>query len=147
MSDGPATEVEPDDQHPARPGRPARPRRTRSVRESLGSIVLAFEFVIVFLGALVLFGLKTLSAPLALGGGALILVLMIVAIGLLRGPVGIVLGWLIQLIVVATGFLVPAFFVVGAIFTALWTYCMIAGARIDRNNQAANAAARQKENP
>jgi hypothetical protein len=42
---------------------------------------------------------------------------------------------------------VPAFFIVGAIFTAMWTYCMIVGARIDRNNQAARAAATGTENP
>lgn len=112
----------------------ARPRRQRSLRESLGSIVLGFELLIVFLGALVVFGLTALPAGLALGGGAVVVVLMIVAIGLLRFPVGIWLGWLVQLIVVAAGFLVPAFFIVGAIFTAMWTYCMIVATRIDRNN-------------
>jgi hypothetical protein len=112
---------------------PRAPRRQRSLRESLGAIVLGFELLVVFLGALVLFGLKSLPAWLALGGGAVLIVLMIAAIGLLRYPVGVVLGWLVQLIVVAAGFLVPAFFIVGAIFTAMWTYCMIAAARIDRN--------------
>ena len=116
-------------------GRPARTRRQRSLRETLGSIVLGFELIIVFLGALVVFGLKALPAAVALGGGAAVVVLMIVAIGLLRWPVGIALGWIIQLIVVAAGFLVPAFFVVGAIFTAMWTYCMVAAARIDRTTK------------
>ena len=116
-------------------GRPARTRRQRSLRETLGSIVLGFELIIVFLGALVVFGLKALPAAVALGGGAAVVVLMIFAIGLLRWPVGIALGWIIQLIVVAAGFLVPAFFVVGAIFTAMWTYCMVAAARIDRTTK------------
>jgi hypothetical protein len=124
-----------------------RPRRQRSLREQLGSIVLGFELLVVFLGALVLFGLRTLPAWLALGGGAALIVLMIVAIGLLRNVAGVVLGWLIQLIVVAAGLLVPAFFIVGAIFTAMWAYCMIAAARIDRNNRAAQAADNGTENP
>lgn len=110
----------------------ARPRRRRSLRESLGSIVLGFELIVVFLGALVVFGLKALPAGPALGGGAGVVVLMIIAIGLLRYPVGIWLGWAIQLIVVAAGFLVPAFFIVGVLFTAIWTYCMITAARLDR---------------
>ena len=38
--------------------RAGRPRRNRTVRESLGSIVLGFEAVIVFLATLVAFGLK-----------------------------------------------------------------------------------------
>jgi hypothetical protein len=113
----------------------------------LGSIVLGFELLVVFLGALVLFGLGSLPAAVALGGGAVVVVLMIVAMGTLRSPVGIVLGWFVQLVVVAAGFLVPAFFIVGAIFTAMWAYCMIAGARIDRNKKAANAAANGTENP
>ena len=130
-----------------KPAKAARPRRERTVRELLGSIVLGFELIVVFLGALVLFGLGSLPAGVALGGGAALVVLMIVAIGTLRSPVGIVLGWFVQLVVVAAGFLVPAFFIVGAIFTAMWAYCMIAGARIDCNKKAANAAANGTENP
>jgi hypothetical protein len=132
---------------PAKPVKPVKPRRVRSLRETLGSIVLGFEVLVVFLGALVLFGLNALPAAVALGGGAALIVLMIVAVGLLRSPVGVWLGWAIQLIVVAAGFLVPAFFIVGAIFTAMWAYCMIMGARLDRNNQAARAAETGTENP
>lgn len=125
-----------------------RPRRQRSLRELLGSIVLGFELLVVFLGALVLFGLGSLPAAVALGGGAALIVLMIVAIGLLRNTVGIVLGWIVQVVIVAAGLLVPAFFIVGAIFTAMWAYCMIAAARIDRNNRAAASAADNgTENP
>ena len=77
-----------------------------------------------------------------------LIVLMIVAIGLLRNTVGVVLGWIVQVVIVAAGLLVPAFFIVGAIFTAMWAYCMIAAARIDRNNRAASAAADNgTENP
>lgn len=126
------------DQHPGgadEPAKPQRARRQRTLRESLGSIVLGFELIVVFLGALVLFGLKALPAWIALGGGALVVVLMIAAIGLMRNRVGVVLGWIVQLIVVAAGFLVPAFFIVGVIFTAMWTYCMIVASRIDRNNR------------
>ncbi|MDR6613108.1 DUF4233 domain-containing protein [Leifsonia sp. 1010] len=130
------------------PPRTGRPRRQRSLRELLGSIVLGFELLVVFLGALVLFGLGSLPAAVALGGGAALIVLMIVAIGLLRNTVGIVLGWIVQVVIVAAGLLVPAFFIVGAIFTAMWAYCMIAAARIDRNNRAAASAADNgTENP
>ena len=107
------------------------------MRESLGSIVLGFELVIVFLGALVLFGLKSLPPAVALGGGAVLILLMIVAIGLLRYPVGVIIGWAVQLIVIAAGLLVPAFYIVGAIFAAMWTYVMIVGGRIDHRDRLA----------
>ncbi|NUU06630.1 DUF4233 domain-containing protein [Leifsonia sp. C5G2] len=145
MTDAPAgPHGDADDAAPARAGRP---RRQRSLRESLGSIVLGFELLVVFLGALVLFGLHSLPAAVALGGGAALIVLMVVAIALLRNTIGVVLGWIVQLVLVAAGLLVPAFFIVGAIFTAMWAYCMIAAARIDRNNQAARAADNGTENP
>jgi hypothetical protein len=133
---------------------PRRARRTRTMRESLGSIVLGFELIIVFLGALVLFGLQSLPAAVALGGGAALVVLMIVAIGLLRYPIGIIIGWAVQLIVIAAGLLVPAFFIVGAIFAAMWTYVMIVGGRIDHRDRLArqtietdNESHRGTENP
>jgi hypothetical protein len=112
------------------------------VQESLGSIVLGFEVIIVFLGALVVFGLGALPAPVALGGGAALVVVMIITLGLLRHRWAFVVGWAIQVIVILSGFLVGMLFVVGAIFLALWAYCMIQGSRIDRaNRQRAEALA------
>jgi hypothetical protein len=112
----------------------------RSAQRSLGSIVLGFELVVVFLGALVIFGLKALPAAFALGGGAVLVALMIVTIPLLRYRWGFVLGWVLQAIVIAAGFLVPMMFIVGAIFAALWAYCMVTGARLDRANAARRLA-------
>ncbi|MGA0566181.1 DUF4233 domain-containing protein [Rathayibacter sp. KR2-224] len=121
------------------PSRGARPRRARTAQESLGAIVLGFELVVVFLGALVVFGLHALTPVQALGGGAVLIVLMIVAIPLLRFRVGYWLGWFAQLVVVASGFLVGMLFIVGVIFTAIWAYAMIAGARLDRRSAAYRA--------
>jgi len=114
--------------------RAAGPRsvRPRSVQQSLGSIVLGFELIVVFLGALVIFGLKALPAAWALGGGAAMVVAMALTIGLLRFRWAFAVGWILQLVVVASGFLNPVLFIVGVLFTALWAYCMITGAKLDR---------------
>ena len=117
-----------------------RQRRRRSAQESLGSVVLGFELLVVFLGALVVFGLRSLPPVLALGGGGALIVLMIVAILLLRYTVGYWLGWLAQLVVIASGFLVGMLFIVGVIFTAIWTYAMITGTKLDRRTAAYQAA-------
>lgn len=119
--------------------RTSRPRRERSAQESLGAIVLGFELVIVLLGALVIFGLHSLPPVQALGGGAALIVLMIVAIALLKYRVGYWLGWFVQLVVVASGLLVGMLFIVGAIFAVIWAYAMIAGARLDRRNATLRA--------
>ncbi|HEU5006949.1 MAG TPA: DUF4233 domain-containing protein [Jatrophihabitantaceae bacterium] len=51
-------------------------------------------------------------------------VLMIVAAGLVRRPFGIGVGTVLQLLFVLTGILLPAMFVVGAIFAAIWGYLL-----------------------
>jgi hypothetical protein len=109
-----------------------RARRKRSVTESLGSIVLGFEIIIVFLAALVIAGLGRLSWPLSLGLGIGLCLLMIVTIGVLRRPWGVWLGWLSQALFVAGGLIVGEVFFVGALFVGIWTYCMIVGGRLDR---------------
>ncbi|MET0725348.1 MAG: DUF4233 domain-containing protein [Leifsonia sp.] len=118
----------------------ARVRRARTLTESLGSIVLGFELVVVFLAALVNYGLPTagLVSIGPVGGlvsGGVLCLLIIVAIGLLRHPVGIWLGWAVQAIIILAGLLNPVMFFIGAIFAAMWTYAMISGARIDRSNK------------
>jgi len=141
-------EPEPRQHRQARRERLWRERRRRSVKETLGSIVLGFEVVIVFLAALLVFGLKALPPVPALAGGAAFIVALVVGLGLLRYPWGQYVGWALQLLLIASGFLVPALFFVGVLFVALWTYCMITGERMDRQNRARAAAlAEQGEGP
>ena len=120
-----------------RDSRVPRASAPRSVKRSLASIVLGFETIVVFLAALVVFGLGTLPWALALGGGAALCLALIAVIGLLRFKWAYLIGWILQAIIVATGFLNPVMFFVGALFAALWTYCMISGTRIDHQKEIA----------
>ena len=108
----------------------------RSVKRSLASIVLGFEIIVVFLAALVIFGLGALPAWLALGGGAALCLAMVLVIGLLGRDWSYYAGWGIQAIVLATGFLNPTMFFVGAMFAAMWTYCMVVGTRLDNQKES-----------
>jgi hypothetical protein len=56
----------------------------RSVRQSLASIVLAFEVIVVFLASLVAFGLKVQPGPVALIGGGVICLALLATLALLR---------------------------------------------------------------
>lgn len=124
----------------------------RSIRRTLASIVIVFEVVVVFLAALVVWGLSREEggilglpewAPLA-GGGVVILGLVATA-GLLRHEWAYWLGWALQAVIFASGLLNPALFVVGALFGGMWAYCMIAGGRIDRDRAASAAPGREPE--
>lgn len=119
---------------PRRPG--GRGRGPRTVRGSLASIVLATQFIVVILAALVVFGLRVVPPGVAFGAGAALLVVIAIAAATANRPVGIALGWLVQLVLIAGGILEPTVGIVGVIFLAIWVYCMIVGGRIDRREAA-----------
>lgn len=58
--------------------------------------------------------------------------LSLVASGLMRSPVGITLGWLVQVLTWASALLVPAMLGVAVVFTALWVLLLIQGTKVDR---------------
>ena len=144
----PAPDDTPDDAK-AQPSRAARP--ARSLRQSLAAVILACEALIVFLAALVIWGLAQGEPPgalpswVALAAGGVIIVALIATIGLLRHSWAYVLGWVLQLLILASGFLNPAMFVVGVIFGGMWWYAMVVGARIDRQHAADAAAGKEQQ--
>jgi hypothetical protein len=109
-----------------------RARRPRSVTSTLAAMLLATELLVVLLAALALLGLKDLPPGIALGGGGGLVVLIAIAAALSRKRIGIVLGWVVQLVLLATFAVSIAVGIVGVIFTAIWVYGMIVGGRIDR---------------
>lgn len=109
------------------------------VQRSVASIILGFETIVIFLGTLVLYGLNAFEpiglpdwSALIIGGA--VLVLCVLALALLRRPVGLVLGWAVQILVFLGGFAQALLFVVGAMFGAMWWYALRTGARIDARN-------------
>lgn len=123
----------------------------RSIRRSLASIVLAFETIVVFLAALVIWGLaqggtdQALPSWVALAAGGVIILGLVATMGLLRYEWAYVLGWALQVLIVASGFINPAMFVVGALFGGMWWYCMVAGSRIDRERAAFAAPGKEQQ--
>lgn len=118
--------------------RERRPRRARGAQESLGAVVLGFESIVVFLGGLVVFGLKALPAGIepwwGIVGGVVLAVAMVALSGLLQHRWAIVAGWALQVLLALGGFLVPALAVVALIFGGMWAYATIKGAALDRQN-------------
>src|SRR5690606_37570701 len=108
----------------------------------LGAVILGFESIIMFLGGLFIFGMKATPAGIepwwGIVAGGVMTIVMIVAAGLCRFQFGIVLGWILQLVVLAGAFLNLAFVIVAAVFGGPWAYAMITSARIAR--QAPRAA-------
>jgi hypothetical protein len=94
--------------------------------------ILIFEVVVFGLAIPVMILVSEVSAGLAVGAGAGAALLALVAAALLRGPAGYLVGWPVQLLGVALGFLTAPMFFVGGMFLALWLVTFILGKRLDR---------------
>lgn len=114
---------------------PGQKKPRRSIRVMFTSTVLLGEaFVIAFFG-LMLYGLHQDDGGLWYLLGSLILA--VVAAGtsrLVKKPVGIVIGWIIQVLLIASGFLEPFGFLVGVAFAVAWWYAVVKGKQIDQEN-------------
>ena len=124
---------------------PRAPRRERTATESLLSIVLGLEAVLVFFAALVAFGTRAAPAGLVFGGAALLVVLLALAGRFVRYPWGVWFGWALQVVLIVTGLLVSLMYLLGAGFLALYAYCFVRGRQLDKQ-KAAYFAAQSKEN-
>jgi len=108
-----------------------RGRRERSASESLLSIVLLLEGFLVFFVALAAFSLRVLTPVQALVGGLVLILLLAVAGRAARYPAGRWLGWVLQLVIIALGLVLPLMYVIGAGFLALWAFCFAKGRSLD----------------
>jgi hypothetical protein len=125
---------------PAGRTRTARPRRQRTLTESLLSIVLGLEAVLVFFIALTVFGLHALPPAVAFGGGAALAIVLALATRIVRWNWGVWVGWVLQLALLATGLLLPALYIVAAVFIGMWVYCFVRARKIDRDNASRGAS-------
>lgn len=115
---------------------------TGRTQRALASIVLGFELIVVFLIGMTVFGLG-ITEPRELGiyGGIGLCAVIVIALATMRfGKLGIWIGWGVHALMLLSGIVLPMALLVGAIFTALWVYCMVRGARIDRERAAWLAA-------
>ena len=122
--------------------RPGMPKKRRSTKVMFASTVLLLEAFVVFFATLAVFGLRRgeFAPALILGVGIALSVVMVLACAVLSKPWGVALGWILQLVLILTGFLEPMMFVVGILFAVAWWYGIRTGIRIDRE-----AAQRERE--
>lgn len=123
-----------------------KPRRERNASESLLSIVLGLEAILVFFMAIAVFGLRALPPVAAFAGGAALTVALVLVAGLLRFRWGVWLGWVLQAALLATGVILPVMYVVAAVFVGIWIFCFVKGRQLDFAKQAYRLE-NPKENP
>ncbi len=116
--------------------RPGMPKKRRSTKILFASTVLMLEAFVVFFATLAVLGLRRdeISPALILTSGLGLSVALILTCAVLTRKWGIGLGWVLQLLIIAGGFLEPLMFLVGAAFAGTWFYGIRQGIRVDREN-------------
>jgi len=104
--------------------------------------MLGLQAVVLFLLGVTLPSVTDVVSPgggigIGLGLGAL----CVLAAGTLRSRVGFLLGWGVQVLSLALGFVIPVMFALGAVFLALYAGAYVLGGRIDRERAERTARA------
>lgn len=104
----------------------------------LGSSVLAIEAIVILLAtSLATSNGSVTDTTRAWIVGAVLMVLLVVAVRTLRWSWGIIVGWVLQAVVLATSIVVGwSMLVVGLIFAVLWFFAVRLGTRVDRLRKA-----------
>jgi hypothetical protein len=98
----------------------------------LFATILACEAVVIGLAipvAITVGDVDAGTAGLVCGGLAVVCLVMA---GLLRFPWAVAAGTVLQLLIIATGFMVPTMFFLGALFAALWGTAIWMGRRTEQ---------------
>ena len=97
--------------------------------------VLGGQGLVILLGALVARATALAegadNAQTLLWLGVALGVFAFVTAGLMRSPIGLPLGWLVQVLTWASAVVVPAMIGVGLVFTGLWVLCLVKGQQVD----------------
>ncbi|TWE13408.1 DUF4233 domain-containing protein [Rudaeicoccus suwonensis] len=99
-------------------------------------IVVGSQTLVVFFGALVAYAIgksqgNTDHTAYLFVGIALALVCLVAA-GNLRRPWGVTVGWIVQILTIASSVVVPMMLIVGVMFLALWILALSQGRKMDR---------------
>lgn len=113
------------------PPRGLTPASRAKMTRRLCAVVLTFEGFVVFFAGLVASRLyDDVSAGTAIAVGSGLGLGCMLASGALRRSIGIPLGWAMQVLVLATGIVVPVMVILGLIFGGLWIAALRIGAMV-----------------
>ncbi|MEV5969948.1 DUF4233 domain-containing protein [Streptomyces sp. NPDC051921] len=97
----------------------------------LCSSTLIGEFFVIGFAGLVAMKDDTLAMSTVWWVCGIAMVLSVLLCGMTTRPGGVQMGWALQIALIASGFVVPIMFFLGAVFAALWWASVHYGRRID----------------
>ena len=112
----------------------------RSPQRGMCAAILSLEAITLGLTTPVMINLADVPWRTAVTVGLGLCIACLLLAGLLRWEAAYAVGWLIQVVAIGLGFVVPIMFVLGAIFALLWGTAYFLGRKIERERAAAYAA-------
>jgi hypothetical protein len=108
----------------------------------LGASVLALEAIVVILAipVVVVVGTVNVTPVVGITAGVLLAVALVVLARYVTRPWAVPVGWVLQVLVVATGILAPPMFIVGGIFAVLWGVAIKLGRQVDSGSDPGTLA-------
>ncbi|MFJ6082647.1 DUF4233 domain-containing protein [Streptomyces sp. NPDC092369] len=98
---------------------------------TLCSSTLIGEFFVIGFAGLVAMKDPDLSMSTVWTVSGIAMLLSVLLCAMVTRPGGIAMGWALQIALIASGFIVPSMFFLGAIFAALWWASVHYGRKID----------------
>lgn len=109
----------------------------RSLRRSFAALVLVSEVLVIGFATLVAVrGLPGVGAGTSAAAGGGLALLCLLAAGLLRSRVGYALGWLVQVLLVASALWLRPMLLLGLLFAGMWAVALVQGSRMDALTRA-----------
>lgn len=115
----------------------------RNPKRMMAASTLVAEALLVFFATLTALALDRPNQTRYLVAGGVVALLCVLCAGMLRRSSGYRLGWVLQLVIIASGFVVPMMFFIGAAFAVIWFFAIRVGSRIER--EQADVARRMAE--
>lgn len=98
----------------------------------LGSTVLVLEAILVLLAIPIAINNADINSTLSLTVGLLLALMFFLTVGVITKPYAVGIGWVLQGLVILSGFVVPTMFIIGALFALLWFFAVRNGQRVDQ---------------
>jgi hypothetical protein len=98
----------------------------------LGSTVLILEALVVLLAVPIAINVSNVNATYVLVIGIALAGLLVLTVGVITKPIAVPIGWVLQVLVIASGIIVPTMFFIGGLFALLWFFAVRNGQRVDR---------------
>lgn len=108
---------------------------TRSYLQLFNRATLSIEIIVIFIAGLTAYGLKLAEpTPVWVTTGVMV-ALCLLALGLMRFPIGIGVAAIVQVLLIASGLFIPTMWFLGAVFAIIWVVAVMLGRKIDREKR------------